>query len=229
MISWDCGRSVDVGSRRVAGRSSTMPRSDATVVCRPLCNRQGAGGGAGAQALSPGTPGAMVRGAEACAAMVARADSGWLKQQFGLTETVDIYEAIYRSLFVQTRGVLKKELTAQLRTRRQMRHTKGGKAKNGQGHIDRFIRERPAEEDRQKPAIGKETFLSKRHAHRDYCERHSRFTMLVKLPEDTTTVVAALAKHIRKLPERTTLSDVGSRQGDVWPQALHATNAGLFL
>ena len=34
-------------------------------------------------------------------------------------------------------------------------------------------------------------------------ERHSRFTMLVKLPrKDTTTVVAALAKHVRKLPEQ---------------------------
>src|SRR6187200_1956027 len=59
--------------------------------------------------------------------------SGWLKQQFPTDRDMRIsYEAIYRSLFVQTRGVLKKELTAQLRTRRQMRHAKGGKAKNGQ-------------------------------------------------------------------------------------------------
>ena len=78
--------------------------------------------------------------------------SGWLKQQFPTDRDMRIsYEAIYRSLFVQTRGVLKKELTAQLRTRRQMRHAKGGKAKNGQGHILDMvsIRERPAEaEDR---------------------------------------------------------------------------------
>src|SRR6267378_2630942 len=61
--------------------------------------------------------------------------SGWLKQQFPTDRDMRIsHEAIYRSLFVQTRGVLKKELTAQLRTRRQMRHAKGGKAKNGQGH-----------------------------------------------------------------------------------------------
>src|ERR1700730_13783345 len=57
---------------------------------------------------------------------------GWLKQQFPTDRDMRIsHEAIYRSLFVQTRGVLKKELTAQLRTRRQMRHAKGGKAKNG--------------------------------------------------------------------------------------------------
>ena len=55
--------------------------------------------------------------------------SGWLKQQFRPPRHADIHEAIYRSLFVQTRGVLKKELTAQLRTRRQMRHARGGKAK----------------------------------------------------------------------------------------------------
>ena len=72
----------------------------------------------------------MARGAEARAAMVARAEiSGWLKQQFPTDRDMRIsHEAIYRSLFVQTRGVLKKELTAQLRTRRQMRHAKGGKA-----------------------------------------------------------------------------------------------------
>src|SRR5215831_12139533 len=81
--------------------------------------------------------------------------SGWLKQQFPTDRDMRIsHEAIYRSLFVQTRGVLKKELTAQLRTRRQMRHAKGGKAKNGQGHILDMvsIRERPAEaEDRAVP------------------------------------------------------------------------------
>jgi IS30 family transposase len=89
--------------------------------------------------------------------------SGWLKQQFPTDRDMRIsHEAIYRSLFVQTRGVLKKELTAQLRTRRQMRHAKGGKAKNGQGHILDMvsIRERPAEaEDRAVLAIGKEIFL----------------------------------------------------------------------
>ena len=133
--------------------------------------------------------------------------SGWLKQQFPTDRDMRIsYEAIYRSLFVQTRGVLKKELTAQLRTRRQMRHAKGGKAKNGQGHILDMvsIRERPAE-DRAVPGHWEGDLLtgaSDTHI-ATLVERHSRFTMLVKLPrKDTTTVVAALAKHIRKLPEQ---------------------------
>jgi transposase, IS30 family len=117
------------------------------------------------------------------------------------------HEAIYRSLFVQTRGVLKKELMAQLRTRRQMRHAKGGKAKNGQGHILDMvsIRERPAEaEDRAVPGHWEGDLLTGANDTHiaTLVERHSRFTMLVKLPrKDTTTVVATLAKHIRKLPE----------------------------
>ena len=135
--------------------------------------------------------------------------SGWLKQQFPTDRDMRIsHEAIYRSLFVQTRGVLKKELTAQLRTRRRMRHAKGGKAKNGQGHILDMasIRERPAEaEDRAVPGHWEGDLLtgaSDTHI-ATLVERHSRFTMLVKLPrKDTTTVVAALAKHIRKLPEQ---------------------------
>ena len=76
----------------------------------------------------------MARGAEAALRWSPEQISGWLKQQFPTDRDMRIsHEAIYRSLFVQTRGVLKKELTAQLRTRRQMRHAKGGKAKNGQG------------------------------------------------------------------------------------------------
>ena len=113
----------------------------------------------------------MARGAEACAAMVARADLRLAEAAVPDRPDMRIsHEAIYRSLFVQTRGVLKKELTAQLRTRRQMRHAKGGKAKNGQGHILDMvsIRDRPAEaEDRAVLAIGKEiSYRSKRHAHR---------------------------------------------------------------
>jgi IS30 family transposase len=133
---------------------------------------------------------------------------GWLKQQFPTDRDMRIsHEAIYRSLFVQTRGVLKKELTAQLRTRWQMRHAKGGRAKNGQGQILDMvsIRERPAEaEDRAVPGHWEGDLLTGANDTHiaTLVERHSRFTMLVKLPrKDTTTVVATLAKHVRKLPE----------------------------
>ena len=73
--------------------------------------------------------------------------SGWLKQEFPTHQDMQIsHKAIYRSLFIQTRGVLKKELTAQLRTARRMRRPKNHNAKSGQGHILMVsIRAKPAE------------------------------------------------------------------------------------
>ena len=62
--------------------------------------------------------------------------SGWLKRQFPSDQSMQIsHETIYRSLFIQTRGVLKKELMAHLRTARQMRQAKGGTTKSGLGQI----------------------------------------------------------------------------------------------
>ena len=134
--------------------------------------------------------------------------SGWLKRQFPTDEDMQIsHEAIYRSLFVQTRGVLKKELTAHLRTRRRMRLPQRHNVQSGQGQILDMvsIRERPAEaEDRAVPGHWEGDLLTGANDTHiaTLIERHSRFTMLVKLPrKDTTTVVAALAKHVRKLPE----------------------------
>jgi IS30 family transposase len=134
--------------------------------------------------------------------------SGWLKREFPTDQDMQIsHEAIYRSLFVQTRGVLKKELTAHLRTRRQMRLPKCHNAKSGRGHLLDMvsIRERPAEaDDRAVPGHWEGDLLTGANDTHiaTLVERHSRFTMLVKLPrKDTTTVVAALAKHVRKLPD----------------------------
>ena len=117
------------------------------------------------------------------------------------------HETIYRSLFIQTRGVLKKELMAHLRTARQMRQAKGGTTKSGQGQIVDMvsIRERPAEaEDRAVPGHWEGDLLSgANNTHiATLVERHSRFTMLLKLPKKSTaTVVATLARHIGKLPQ----------------------------
>ena len=75
--------------------------------------------------------------------------SGWLKQEFPTDQDMQIsHEAIYRSLFIQTRGVLKKELTAQLRTARRMRRPNSHNAKSGQGHIlDMVLDSRAARRD----------------------------------------------------------------------------------
>ena len=133
--------------------------------------------------------------------------SGWLKRSFPAEEGLQVsHETIYRSLFVQTRGVLKKELMAHLRRARQMRQAKGGTAKNGLGQIvDAVsIRERPAEvEDRAVPGHWEGDLLSGvNNSHMvTLVERHTRFAMLIKVQgKDSAEVVGALSKHVRKLP-----------------------------
>jgi IS30 family transposase len=135
--------------------------------------------------------------------------SGWLKRQFPADQGMQVsHEAIYRSLFIQTRGVLKKELMAHLRTARQMRQAKGGTTKSGLGQIvdTVSIRERPAEvEDRAVPGHWEGDLLSgANNTHIvTLVERHTRFAMLLKVTsKDTATVVTALGKHVRKLPEQ---------------------------
>jgi len=135
--------------------------------------------------------------------------SGWLKRQFPADQDMQIsHEAIYRSLFIQTRGVLKKELMKHLRTARQMRQAKGGTTKSGLGQIvdTVSIRERPAEaEDRAVPGHWEgDLFSGANNTHiATLVERHTRFAMLLKVPsKDTATVTAALGKHLCKLPEQ---------------------------
>jgi IS30 family transposase len=134
--------------------------------------------------------------------------AGWLKRQFPADQGMQVsHESIYRSLFIQTRGVLKKQLMAHLRTARQMRQAKNGMTKSGLGQIiDAVsIRERPAEaEDRAVPGHWEGDLLcGANNTHiATLVERHTRFVMLLKIPsKDTATVVAALAKHVRKLPQ----------------------------
>src|SRR6202050_2157075 len=132
--------------------------------------------------------------------------SGWLKIQYPADESTRVsHETIYRSLFIQTRGVLKKELLDYLRSKRHMRRSRHA---NVHGHgriIDAIsIRERPAEaEDRAIPGHWEGDLLSGgKNSHMvTLVERHSRFLMLIKVPsKDTAVVVGALSKHIRKLP-----------------------------
>jgi IS30 family transposase len=135
--------------------------------------------------------------------------SGWLKQQFSADQSMQIsHETIYRSLFIQTRGVLKKQLMAHLRTARQMRQAKGGTTKSGLGQIvdTVSIRERPADaDDRAVPGHWEGDLLcGANNTHIvTLVERQTRFAMLLKVPsKDTATVVAALGKHVSKLPQQ---------------------------
>lgn len=134
--------------------------------------------------------------------------SGWLKREFPGNEGLRVsHETIYRSLFVQARGVLKKELIGHLRAARRMRQPKGGTTQSrlpGQIVDAISIRERPAEiEDRAVPGHWEGDLLSgANNSHMaTLVERHSRFAMLIKLQgKDTASVVAALSKHVRQLP-----------------------------
>jgi IS30 family transposase len=132
--------------------------------------------------------------------------SGWLKNRYPDDPSMRVsQETIYRSLFIQSRGVLKKELMDYLRSKRRMRRSRHPTV-HGHGRIiDAIsIRERPAEaEDRAIPGHwegdllggGKNSYLA------TLVERHSRFLMLIKLSgKDTAVVVAALSKHVRRLP-----------------------------
>ena len=134
--------------------------------------------------------------------------SGWLEQTFPQDESLRVsHETIYRSLFVQTRGVLKKELMRHLRSRRTMRRSKHASTDGqprGQIVDGVSIRERPADiEDRAIPGHWEGDLItgSKNTHIATVVERHSRFTMLVKLNgKDTASVVSALSKQVRKLP-----------------------------
>jgi IS30 family transposase len=134
--------------------------------------------------------------------------SAWLKVRYPNNESMRVsHETIYRSLFIQARGVLKKELIQHLRSKRlirRSRHSRAGGKSHGQIVDAISIRERPAEvEDRAIPGHWEGDLLagSKNSHIATLVERHSRFTMLIKVPsKDTATVVAALSKHVLKLP-----------------------------
>ena len=149
--------------------------------------------------------------------------AGWLKRRYPNNENMRVsHETIYRSLFVQARGVLKKELVQHLRSQRLLRrsvHARAGGKSQGQIVDAISIRERPAEiEDRAIPGHWEGDLLagtSNSHI-ATLVERHSRFTILVKVPsKDTATVVAALSRQVRKLPRvPAPLVDLGPRPRD---------------
>jgi IS30 family transposase len=136
--------------------------------------------------------------------------SGWLKQAYPDDETMRVsHETIYRSLFVQARGALKKELTEHLRWRRSLRLTRKALSRpSPHGQIQDAVRisERPAQiEDRAVPGHWEGDLLcgDRQSQIATLVERKSRFVMLVRVPDRSTErVVAALSKHVRKLPSQ---------------------------
>ena len=134
--------------------------------------------------------------------------AGWLKSEYPEDECNQVsHETIYRSLFVQARGVLKKELLAHLRSKRTIRRSKHASQRGGgKGQIKNAvsIRERPASvEDRAVPGHWEGDLIagSKNSYVATLVERQSRYVMLAKVKnKDTESVVSALIKQSKKLP-----------------------------
>lgn len=156
--------------------------------------------------------------------------SGWLRLSFPGDDKMQIsHETIYRSLFIQARGVLSKELRLHLRTRRSLRRARNAgytRSPRRHGIVDAVsISARPPEiEDRAVPGHWEGDLLAGAN---DSCiatlvERQSRYTMLVKLTDKhTVTVVAALKKQITKLPTEL-------RRSLTWDRGMELANHKQF-
>ena len=151
--------------------------------------------------------------------------AGWLKHCYPDDTSCQVsHETIYRTLYIQSRGALKKELLAHLRRSRAMRRSRHHTQKtDDHGRITNTvsISERPASvEDRAVPGHweGDLLFGNKNSQIATLVERKTRYVMLVKVDRrDTETVINALIKHAHKLPRelyRSLTWDRGSEMAD---------------
>ncbi|NGM44586.1 IS30 family transposase [Rhodobacter sp. SGA-6-6] len=214
------GMAVGISFRQLArdlGRApSTISREVARNGGRRRYRPSRAEERASRQALRP-KPCRLATDPDLCAVVAERLESrwspqqvsGWLKATYpGRSEMQLSHETIYRSLFVQARGVLKRELLAHLRSRRIMRRGKTASTTGqtrGQIIGAVSIRDRPAEiEDRAVPGHWKGDLLSgARNSHiATLVERRSRFVMLVRVGgKDSGSVVEAFVRQVGRLPQ----------------------------
>jgi len=135
--------------------------------------------------------------------------AGWLKRAYPDNEDNHVsHETIYKTLFIQSRGALKKELLKCLRSKRVMRRGKTSSLKGqGLGKIPHAISisERPASvDDRAVPGHWEGDLIQGTNNSfiATLVERHTRYVMLAKVKgKDTETVISALIKQSRKLPD----------------------------
>jgi IS30 family transposase len=155
--------------------------------------------------------------------------AGWLKSEYPENPEFWVsHETIYRSLFVQARGALKRELIGHLRTKRRIRRSRHATAREeGRGEIvDAVsIRQRPAEaKDRAVPGHWEGDLVegSRGSYIATLVERQSRFVIIVKVADKRTeTVVAALIRAVRKLP-------VALRRSLTWDRGMELANHAQF-
>ena len=155
--------------------------------------------------------------------------AGWLKDEYPNNPELWVsHETIYQSLFVQTRGALKKELTSHLRSKRRIRRSRHATPRGaGRGEIvDAVsIRQRPADiEDRAVPGHWEGDLVegSRGTYVATLVERQSRFVIIVKVAnKQTENVVSALIKAVRKLP-------VALRRSLTWDRGHELANHAKF-
>lgn len=165
--------------------------------------------------------------------------AGWLKRIYpGEMHKTVSHETIYRSLYIQARGVLKKELLEHLRAKRTVRRSRHASLKrNGLGQIKDAvsIRERPPSvEDRAIPGHWEGDLIggSKNSYIATLVERHSRYVMLVKVAnKDTDSVISGLIKQSKRLPKELYKSltwDRGKELAD-HPRLTMATDVEVYF
>jgi len=156
--------------------------------------------------------------------------SGWLAREYPDNADMQVsHETIYRSLYVQSRGTLKRELTRHLRSGRQKRQPRGA-SRHGQGRAKIrdmvMISERPPEiEDRAVPGHWEGDLLvgTRTNAIATLVERQTRYCQLIALPEGATAepVRRALAQSITTLPRQL-------RRSLTWDQGLEMAEHRRF-
>ncbi|PMZ05598.1 IS30 family transposase [Pseudomonas sp. FW306-02-F02-AA] len=215
------GMAIGHSIRHIAGQLNRSP----STVSREVSRNQGRGlyraTDADAQAWTRGLrpkPYRLNQSPELCEVVSSKLKlywspeqiSGWLKREYPDAPAMQIsHETLYRSLFIQARGVLKKELVAVLRSRRMMRRAKTATSKGQpRGHIiDAVsISERPAEvADRAIPGHWEGDLItgSKNSHIATLVERTTRFLVLVRVEgKDTKSVVDGLIREVQQLPEQ---------------------------
>ena len=212
------GESLRTIAKRLGRAPSTVSREVAANGGRRRYRAVNADRAALRRARRP-KPAKLAMAPELCALVESKLELRWSPQQISgwLFETFPdrpemwvSHETIYLSLFVQSRGALRKELTRFLRSGQATRRPRGRRAYDGgKGKLRQMVNisDRPAEvEDRAVPGHweGDLVFGTANSAMATLVERHSRFVMLVGLPDGhTADVVAdALAAKIAELPDR---------------------------
>lgn len=161
--------------------------------------------------------------------------SGWLRRSYPANGGMNIsHETIYRSLFLQTRGVLKHELIKHLRTKRQLRKSVSRQPSRRGQILDAIsIRKRPPEiEDRAIPGHWEgDLIVGAGNTHiATLVERTSRFTVLVRVrSKDAETVRKALVRRIRRLPKDLAQSLTWDRGTELAQHVQLGIDAGLQI